>query len=129
MSPSTPNGIDPEPVRRFASFTVELERLAAWLGACGVTTVAMESTGVYWIPLFDILEAHGFEVAELHAESAFYTLGYLAERLRKTLIAGSATGPVRFPGSGLGVHVNLFDVLRVHAEKRMPGDPAISPPA
>ena len=59
---------DPEPVRRFATFTVELERLAAWLAACGVKTVAMESTGVYWIPLFDILEAHGFEVCLVNAQ-------------------------------------------------------------
>ena len=59
---------DPEPVRTFATFTVELERLAAWLAAGGVKTVAMESTGVYWIPLFDILEAHGFEVCLVNAQ-------------------------------------------------------------
>lgn len=59
---------DPEPVRTFATFTVDLERLAAWLRACHVTTVAMESTGVYWIPLFDILEAHGFEVCLVNAQ-------------------------------------------------------------
>ena len=58
---------DPEPVRRFSTFTVDLERLAAWLKECGVKTVAMESTGVYWIPLFDILEAHGFEVCLVNA--------------------------------------------------------------
>lgn len=59
---------DPEPVRRFASFTSDLERMAAWLEACGVTTVALESTGVYWIPVYDILEAHGFEVCLVNAQ-------------------------------------------------------------
>jgi len=59
---------DPEPVRRFASFTADLERMAAWLEACGVTTVALESTGVYWIPVYDILEAHGFEVCLVNAQ-------------------------------------------------------------
>jgi transposase len=49
-------------VRRFGAFTVDLEAIAAWLQACGVTTVAMESTGVYWIPLFELLESRGFQV-------------------------------------------------------------------
>ena len=50
------------PVREFASFTAELYRLADWLTDSGVDTVAMESTGVYWIPLFGVLEDRGFEV-------------------------------------------------------------------
>jgi transposase len=54
--------LDGEPVRRFDCFTADLQRLAAWLKQCNVHTVAMQSTGVYWIPLFDILEAEGFEV-------------------------------------------------------------------
>jgi hypothetical protein len=49
-------------VRRFGTFTVDLDALADWLIDCGVTTVAMESTGVYWIPLFDLLEARGLQV-------------------------------------------------------------------
>jgi len=48
---------DPEPVRRFECFTAELYRLADWLRSCGVKTVAMQSTGVYWIPLYEVLEA------------------------------------------------------------------------
>jgi len=52
----------PEPVRRFGANTCDLEAIAAWLKQCGVTTVALESTGVYWIPLFELLEARGFEV-------------------------------------------------------------------
>ena len=48
------------PVREFAAFTADLYRLADWLGECGVETVVMESTGVYWIPLFGVLEERGF---------------------------------------------------------------------
>ncbi len=59
---SVPQEADPEPVREFASFTADLHRLAQWLSDCGVRTVAMESTGVYWIALFEILVARGFEV-------------------------------------------------------------------
>ena len=51
-----------EPVRAFSPFTADLRALADWLIACGVDTVAMESTGVYWIPIFEILEARGFKV-------------------------------------------------------------------
>lgn len=51
-----------QPVRKFEAFTDDLERLADWLQACEVTVVAMESTGVYWIPLYEILDRRGFEV-------------------------------------------------------------------
>jgi transposase len=54
-------------VRAFATFTEDLHALRDWLKACGVTTVAMESTGVYWIPLFQILEAAGLEVCLVNA--------------------------------------------------------------
>ena len=56
-----------EPVREFRSFTEDLEALAEWLGACGVDTVAMESTGVYWIPLYELLERRGFIVYLVNA--------------------------------------------------------------
>jgi len=52
----------PANVRKFGANSCDLAAIAAWLAACGVTTVAMESTGVYWIPLFELLEARGFEV-------------------------------------------------------------------
>ena len=58
---------DPEPVRRFECFTADLHRLADWLQSCGVKTVALQSTGVYWIPLYDILEERGFEVYLVNA--------------------------------------------------------------
>lgn len=51
-----------EPVRSFGSFTDELEAMAQWLRECGVDIVAMESTGVYWIPVYEVLERFGFEV-------------------------------------------------------------------
>jgi len=56
---AVPPDRDECPVRVFDTFTEDLYAMARWLNACGVTTVAMESTGVYWIPLYDILEAHG----------------------------------------------------------------------
>jgi transposase len=52
----------PAHIRKFGTCTADLEMLADWLYACGVTTVAMESTGVYWIPLFELLERRGFQV-------------------------------------------------------------------
>ena len=56
-----------EAVRTFQTFTSDLHRLADWLQEVGVTTVAMESTGVYWIPVFEILEARGLEVLLVNA--------------------------------------------------------------
>ena len=53
---------DPQPVRSFGTFTVELHALSAWLHECRIETVAMEATGVYWIPAFQILETSGLEV-------------------------------------------------------------------
>src|SRR5580693_9279201 len=52
----------PPGVRKFGTNTGDLEAIAAWLKDCGVTTVAMESTGVFWIPLYDLLASQGFEV-------------------------------------------------------------------
>jgi transposase len=59
---AVPAGRDKVSVREFGAFTTDLHSLADWLTKCGVTSVAMESTGVYWIPLFEILEQRGFEV-------------------------------------------------------------------
>ena len=58
---------DAEPVREFKSFTADLQALADWLQACGVDTVAMESTGVYWIPLYELLDSRGFKVLLVNA--------------------------------------------------------------
>ena len=78
---AVPPDRSPEPVRRFASFTADLHALADWLQACRIETVVMESTGVYWIPLFQILEARGLEVHLVNARHAKHVPG------RKTDIA------------------------------------------
>lgn len=59
---AVPEGRDPQPVRQFGAFTDDLHKLADWLQTCGIRTVAMESTGVYWIPLYELLQKRGFEV-------------------------------------------------------------------
>lgn len=64
-----------EPVRTFGTFTDDLNRLADWLEECGIETVAMESTGVYWIPVFEILEQRGFEVVLVNARDAKHVPG------------------------------------------------------
>jgi transposase len=63
---AVPRERDPQPVREFRTFTSELYRLADWL--CGIKTVAMESTGVYWIPAYEILEERGFEVVLVNGD-------------------------------------------------------------
>jgi transposase len=65
---AVPPDRDPEPVRMFESFTQDLNALADWLEQCRVRTVAMESTGVYWIPLAQILESRGFETCLVNAK-------------------------------------------------------------
>jgi transposase len=64
---AVPPDRDTTPVRSFATFTGDLHRLAEWLTACRVTHVAMEATGVYWIPVFEILDARGFQVILVNA--------------------------------------------------------------
>jgi transposase len=67
MFVAVPPGRDKNPVRIFATFTEDLERLADWLLQCGVTTVALESTGVYWISLYEILEQRGIRPCLVNA--------------------------------------------------------------
>ena len=64
---AVPSDRDDEPVREFSAFTADLERLVQWLRRCRVSAVAMESTGVYWIALFEMLDAAGFEVHLVNA--------------------------------------------------------------
>ena len=59
---------DPEPVRRFGCFTADLREMGRWLVEKGVRSVAMQSTGVYWMPVFEILEQHGLEVYLVNAQ-------------------------------------------------------------
>jgi transposase len=72
---AVPADRDIDSVRSFPSFTEDLHRLADWLQACHVDTVAMESTGVYWIPLFQILEARGIEVHLVNAQHVHHVPG------------------------------------------------------
>ena len=64
---AVPPDRDPTPVQSFPTFTTDLLRLADWLTACRVTSVAMEATGVYWIPIYEILDARGIEVLLVNA--------------------------------------------------------------
>ena len=65
---SVPAGRDPEPVREFGSWTADLHKAADWLKSCGIRTVAMQSTGVYWIALQEVLEQAGLEVFLVNAQ-------------------------------------------------------------
>jgi hypothetical protein len=65
---AVPADRDPEPVRSFTTFTRDLNAAADWLQKCGIRSVAMESTSVYWIPLHQILETRGFEVYLVNAQ-------------------------------------------------------------
>ena len=73
---AVPGDRDPEPVRTFGVFTADLRQLADWLKPCGVTTLVLESTGVYWMSLGDFLEGQGFEVLVVDPRS-------LARNLKK----------------------------------------------
>jgi transposase len=65
---AVPPDLDPEPVRSFGCFTRDLEEMADWLVRCGIETVAMQSTGVYWIALYDILAERGIRVFVVNAK-------------------------------------------------------------
>lgn len=69
MAAINPNA-DDNPVRAFGTFTGDLHDMARWFKASGVTSVAMESTGVYWIPAYEVLEQHGFHVILVNARYA-----------------------------------------------------------
>jgi hypothetical protein len=66
---------DPQPVRTFQAFTPDLHELAAWLKRCGIETVALESTGIYWLSFYEVLEQHGFEVRVVNARHVKNVLG------------------------------------------------------
>jgi hypothetical protein len=59
---AVPRGRDAQPVREFGSWTAALVEMAQWLVRCGIRTVVMQSTGVYWIAVHDVLQKHGLEV-------------------------------------------------------------------
>jgi transposase len=97
---AVPPDRDPQPVRAFKTFTSDLVRLADWLTRCGITSVAMEATGVYWIPLFEILDARGFDVRLVNAHHVKNVPGRKSdvsdcEWLRELQIVGLLRGSFR----------------------------------
>lgn len=72
---AVPPGQAEAPVREFGPMTSDLHALADWLLACGVDTVALESTGVYWIPVFEVLEQRGLKVWLVDARQLKYVPG------------------------------------------------------
>jgi transposase len=66
---------DPRPVRSFQAFTPDLHELAAWLKRCGIETVALESTGIYWISLYEVLEQYGLEIRVVNARHVKHVPG------------------------------------------------------
>ena len=72
---AVPEDRDAEPVRCVEAFTADLPRLADWLKTCGIDPVVMESTGVYWMPLFELLEQRGFEVLLVDARHVKHVPG------------------------------------------------------
>jgi len=65
---AVPAHCDPQPVREFSSFSAGLQALTEWLVSCGIATVAMEATGVYWVPLYELLETRGLRVVLVNAK-------------------------------------------------------------
>jgi hypothetical protein len=64
---AVPCNCDPNPVREFSTFTADLHKMVSWLKQCEIKTVVMESTGVFWIPIFELLESSGFDVKLVNA--------------------------------------------------------------
>jgi hypothetical protein len=110
---AVPPDRDPTAVQSFPTFTADLHRLAAWLTACRITHVAMEATGVYWIPIFEILDARGFQVILVNARHVKNLPGRKSdvsdcEWLRDLHILGLLRGSFR-PADGI---VALRGLLR-----------------
>ena len=86
-------------VREFGAMTDDLKAMATWLLACGVDTVALESTGVYWIPVFEVLEQHGLKVWLVDARQMKYVPGRKSDVqdcqwLQKLMSLGFVIAPV-----------------------------------
>jgi transposase len=92
-----------EPVRSFGTFTTDLYRLVDWFTECGVETIVMESTSVYWIPIFELLDARGFTVFLVNARDAKHVPGRKTDvsdaqwlqRLQSHQPRGVGTEPIR----------------------------------
>ena len=91
-----------EPVRNFGTFTEDLGAMAQWLSSCGVREVAMESTGVYWIPVFEVLDRAGFEVYLVNARATKQVSGRKSDVMdcqwiRQLMSHGLLRGAYRVP--------------------------------
>jgi transposase len=106
---------DPQPVRKFPTFTQDLHALADWLEQCGVRSVAMESTSVYWIPIYQILEARGLEVCLVNAQHVKNVPG------RKTDVSDCQWLQYRFAASQLPSARRDLRGTRSVAAPRQPG--------
>ena len=109
---AVPPDRNPTPVQSFKAFTSDLLRLADWLTACRVTSVAMEATGVYWIPIYEILEARGFEVLLVNARHLKNVPGRKsdvsdAEWLRELHSVGLLRGSFRPPDAIVALRAYL----------------------
>jgi transposase len=105
---------DDEPVREFASFTADLNAVADWLERCEVKIVAMESTGVYWIPLYELLQRRGFEVLLVNARHVKNVSGRKSDVLDCQWLQPSHSG-AQAGGSGAAQQqVSTRGVLPAH---------------
>jgi transposase len=100
-----------ETVRPFGTFTPDLHWLADWLVSCGVDPVAMESTGVYWIPVFEILEARGLNVYLVNARHIKHVPGRKSDVqdcqwIQKLHALGLLTGSFRPDGEMCAIVLN-----------------------
>ncbi|MCY3641065.1 MAG: IS110 family transposase [Gammaproteobacteria bacterium] len=91
-----------EPVRKFGTFTADLEAMAEWLDSCGVREVAMESTGVYWIPAFEVLDRAGLDVRLVNARATKQVSGRKSDVMdcqwiRQLMSHGLLSGAFRVP--------------------------------
>ena len=118
--------VDPErsdePVRSFGAFTRDLEEMAAWLASCGVTKVAMESTSVYWIPVYECCSACNFD-PQYQATSIAYRADRRAthapnntqEGIDHALIVAQRLGRAAREQAAVGQAVNVLGQAHDHA--------------
>ena len=113
-----------EPVRSFGTFTDDLEAMAGWLRECGVRTVAMEATGVYWIPAFEVLEQAGFEVHLVNPRATKQVSGRKSDVLdcqwiRQLMSHGLLRGAFRVPDEvcALRSYLRQSDVMGVTGQR------------
>ena len=115
-SPDHPSNL-PAHVRSFGSCTADLIALADWLAVCGIRTVVMESTGIYWIPLFELLESRGFEV--LLVEPLPHVAGMKPR-------GGPTTGALTAYPEIIGANPSIFTLTRITVSPTRTSSPSRS---